>query len=404
MTKMMKRLMSLMLGMMLVMTCCPALAEENTMQDSGADVLTLSELRELTAELQALAMTSELLNDPASSPTEEGYEFQYSFGMIYADSPVMGIDTQVQAVVLTSAEVQGVRGLQVGDDLSIVLQACYNENASLRGSRETAVLYVLDMLPGCLSWGLVKRDGQRVQTVEYAVHERMELDGEGYSDAGVIFTMTDNVVSAIRLYGMTGRISEETVTQVRDEMYVEELFLLDDYVQVPSSYIGSELTMFDGTDLQFSGLDFMGLTPDNVSNVLGEVLDDVWMENGDAGYVRTMSFADCDVSFLYDAQKLAPRIYMLVIAQDGMEGPRATRIGDSLMQVYNRFRNGEGAEETSGREWLYGDEDSGVYGVVDYAPDAAVMRYSLVLETGAQVVLNLTFSSSVLEEIMLYVE
>lgn len=401
---MMKRLLSLMLTLMMVLCCLPALAEDAAQQDGGADVLTLSELKELANQIQQLAMASVPTNDPSASPTEDGYEFQYSFGTIYADSPAMSIDTQVQAIVLTSAEVQGVRAIQVGDDLSLVLQACYNENPTLRGNQDAAVLYLLDMLPESLAWGEVKRDGQRVHTVEYAVHERAELDGDGYSDAGVIFTMEDNVVSAIRIYGLTERVSLETVTQVRDELRVQEMFMLDGYELVPSSYIGSELPMFDGTDLQFSGLDFMGLTPESATMVLGEAIDDVWMENGDAGYVRTMSFADCDVSFCYDAQKQSPRIYMLVIAQDGMEGPRATRIGDTLLQVYNRFRNGEGAEEASGREWLYGDEESGVYGMIDYAIDAAVMRFSLVLEDGRRVAMNLTFSSSVLEEIMLYVE
>ena len=37
----------------------------------------------------------------------------------------------------------------------------------------------------------------------------------------------------------------------------------DDYVQVPSSYNGADLPMFDGTDLQFSGIDFMSMTPES---------------------------------------------------------------------------------------------------------------------------------------------
>ena len=109
-----------------------------------------------------------------------------------------------------------------------------------------------------MRWGEVKRDGQRVQTVEYAVHERVETDGEGYTDTGVIFTMEDNIVSAIRVYGLSARTTEAEISTVRDNLRFDALF--DDYVQVPSSYNGADLPMFDGTDLQFSGIDFMSQT------------------------------------------------------------------------------------------------------------------------------------------------
>ena len=334
--------------------------------------------------------------------TEDGYAFEYSFGTIYADSPAMSIDTQLLSIVLTSAEEQGPRDIQVGDELSIVLEANYSENPSLRGSRESAVLYVLDLLPESMRWGEVKRDGQRVQTVEYAVHERVETDGEGYTDTGVIFTMEDNIVSAIRVYGLSARTTEAEISTVRDNLRFDALF--DDYVQVPSSYNGADLPMFDGTDLQFSGIDFMSLAPESAADVLGDVIDDVWVENGTDGYVRTMTFAACDITFLYDAQKQNPQVEMLLIAADGMEGPRASRIGDTFAQVYNRFRNDNTAIDENDTEHLYGDEESGQYGVVEYTVDGTVMRFGLVLDDGVRVVLRLEFTASVLSEIMVYIE
>ena len=248
----------------------------------------------------------------------------------------------------------------------------------------------------------MKRDGQRVQTVEYAVHERVETDGEGYTDTGVIFTMEDNIVSAIRVYGLSARTTEAEISTVRDNLRFDALF--DDYVQVPSSYNGAELPMFDGTDLQFSGIDFMSLTPESAADVLGDVIDDVWVENGTDGYVRTMTFAACDITFLYDAQKQNPQVEMLLIAADGMEGPRASRIGDTFAQVYNRFRNDNTAIDENDTEHLYGDEESGQYGVVEYTVDGTVMRFGLVLDDGVRVVLRLEFTASVLSEIMVYIE
>ena len=304
---MMKRMFCLLLTVLMGVSCIFASAEDA--QDNSADALTLAELQAFAARMQTLAMASTPLNDPADAKTEDGYAFEYSFGTIYADSPAMSIDTQLLSIVLTSAEEQGPRDIQVGDELSIVLEANYSENPSLRGSRESAVLYVLDLLPESMRWGEVKRDGQRVQTVEYAVHERVETDGEGYTDTGVIFTMEDNIVSAIRVYGLSARTTEAEISTVRDNLRFDALF--DDYVQVPSSYNGADLPMFDGTDLQFSGIDLMSLTPESAADVLGDVIDDVWVENGTDGYVRTMTFAACDITFLYDAQKQNPQVEML---------------------------------------------------------------------------------------------
>ena len=372
---MMKRMFCLLLTVLMGVSCIFASAEDA--QDNSADALTLAELQAFAARMQTLAMASTPLNDPADAKTEDGYAFEYSFGTIYADSPAMSIDTQLLSIVLTSAEEQGPRDIQVGDELSIVLEANYSENPSLRGSRESAVLYVLDLLPESMRWGEVKRDGQRVQTVEYAVHERVETDGEGYTDTGVIFTMEDNIVSAIRVYGLSARTTEAEISTVRDNLRFDALF--DDYVQVPSSYNGADLPMFDGTDLQFSGIDFMSLTPESAADVLGDVIDDVWVEQN-------------------------PQVEMLLIAADGMEGPRASRIGDTFAQVYNRFRNDNTAIDENDTEHLYGDEESGQYGVVEYTVDGTVMRFGLVLDDGVRVVLRLEFTASVLSEIMVYIE
>ena len=314
----------------------------------------------------------------------------------------MAIDTQVLSIVLTNADEQGPRSIQVGDDLSILLQANYSENPSLTGSSESAVLYVVNLLPDSLYWGEVKRDGQRVQTVEYAAYEREETDGDGYSNTGVIFTMEDNLVSAIRIYGLTERIEEPEVTAVLNNLLMSTSY--DDYTQVATSADGASLTMFDGNDLLFAGLDFMSLTPDDASAVLGEPLEDVWMENDDEGYVRTLTYASCDISFLYDTQKENPQVYMLLIAEDGMEGPRASRIGDTLTEVYNRFYHDDLNIEENDRKWLYGDEESGVYGLIDYAADSDVMRFGLVLADGTAVSLRLEFIDNVLDEIVLYIQ
>ena len=103
--------------------------------------------------------------------------------------------------------------------------------------------------------------------------------------------------------------------------------------------------------------------------------------------------------------KANPAVYMLMLVADGIEGPRAVRIGDTFPQVFNRFRNGEGEFDGVSRETLYGDEATGEFGAAEYGMDAsATLRYGLVLEDGRHVVLHMTFTDMVLSEVMLYME
>ncbi len=390
----MKKLLPLLLALLLL--CCAAAAEE-----SVADTLLLTELTEWAARYQSRAMLTEPLNNPAESLTVDGYEFIYEFATLYADQPVMGADTAVSAVVVTSPDEDGPRGVHVDDTLDAAMAVFYNENPDLRGSRENAMLYLIDLLPESLQWAEVQRDGQRVQTVQYAVHDQLTSGGEGYSDAGLILTMQDGTVSAIRAYGLSSRITFDEVHELRSRLQASAQ--ADDYVQVPFSYDGAALDKFGGVDLIFSGMDFTTLTPDYVMMRLGEPVSDNWVEDENA-LIRTLTYADCEMTFTCGADGSNPQIYMFLITSPGMDGPRAVRMGETFPEVYNRFRNGEGEFDGVSREVLYGSEVSGEFGVADYGSDASVtLRYGLVLDDGCRVVLHMTFTEMVLTEIMVYV-
>lgn len=388
----MKTLLALLLALILPVMC---MAEE-----SASDTLTLPELTEWAARYQARAMDAEPLNDPAQSLTSDGYEFIYDFATLYADRAVMDEKTIVSAVVVTSPEEEGPRGVKVDDTLAAATAAFYTENPEMRGSRSNAVLYLIDLLPESLQWAEIQRDGQRVQTVQYAVHEQLTTGGDGYADAGLILTMQDNTVSAIRVYGLNSRLTFDEVYALRAQMI--SAAQADDYVQVPMSYDGASLEKFSGADLIFSGLDFTTLTPDYAMMMLGDPLEDEWVQDENSS-IRTMTFADCEITFTCDAEGNNPRIYMLLITSGGMDGPRAVCIGNTFPEVFNRFRNGEGEFDGVSREILYGSEESGEFGVADYGSDASVtLRYGLVLQEGGRVVLHMTFTEMVLTEVMLY--
>ncbi|MBQ2951932.1 MAG: hypothetical protein IJE07_00075 [Clostridia bacterium] len=369
-------------------------------EETEADTLLLPELTEWAARYQARALEAEPLNDPAASLTSDGYEFIYEFATLYADRPVMDEKTVVYAVVVTSPEEEGPRGVKVDDALATAMAAFYNENPDLRGSRDNAVIYVIDLLPESLQWAEVQRDGQRVQTVQYAVHDRLSDGGDGYTDAGLIFTMQDGTVSAIRVYGLSGGITFDETYALRDRMQVAAL--ADGYQQVPMSYDGASLEKFGAADLLFAGMDFTTLTPDYVAMRMGEPITDEWVQDEDAS-IRTMTYASCELTFTCDAEGNNPRIYMFLITDAGMDGPRAVCVGNTFPEVFNRFRNGEGEFDGVSREILYGSEASGEFGVADYGSDASVtLRYGLVLEDGSRVVLHMTFTEMVLMEIMVY--
>ena len=96
---------------------------------------------------------------------------------------------------------------------------------------------------------------------------------------------------------------------------------------------------------------------------------------------------------------------MLAIYGDGIEGPRAVRIGDEFADVYNRFRNGEGEYQEDGSEMMYGVENEGSFAKATYGADAsATALYSFLLEDGRRVTMQLFFDIMECSQILLSVD
>ena len=396
---MMKKCVALFLALMMALSLTTAVAE------SDADALDYDELMDWAEGFKTRALAAGApLNDPTEDAayTEDGYAFVYDFATLYMDRPEMTADSVLQAVVVYSPEEQGPRGTGVDQLSSEVLNAFYNENNDLQGDSSFAALYVSDTMPAGALWGWVQRDGQRIETIQYAVHEQLSSGGDGYTDCGLVYTLSDNLVAAIRAYGLNETISADEVRSNLDA--VQEVSEKTEYAQVPMSINGSELEMFDRDDLIFSGLDFLSLTPEEAEARLGAAQEDDWMED-EGAYLRSMEFASCTMTFSYDAQKQNPTLEMLSIDMDGLEGPRCVRIGDTLSSVISRFRNGEGDYDGVSREVLYGDGENAPYGLAEYGDDAtAGLWYAAKLEDGRTVVLSMSFEQMYLSDITLYVD
>ncbi len=396
---MMKKCVALFLALMMVLSLTTAVAE------SDADALDYDELMNWAEGFKTRALAAGApLNNPTEEAayTEDGYAFVYDFATLYMDRPEMTADSVLQAVVVYSPEEQGPRGTGVDQLSSEVLNAFYNENDDLQGDSSFAALYVSDTMPAGALWGWVQRDGQRIETIQYAVHEQLSSGGDGYTDCGLVYTLSDNLVAAIRAYGLNETISADEVRSNLDA--VQEVSEKTEYAQVPTSINGSELEMFDRDDLIYSGLDYLSLTPEEAEARLGAAQEDDWMED-EGAYLRSMEFASCTMTFSYDAQKQNPVLEMLSIDMDGLEGPRCVRIGDTLSSVISRFRNGEGDYDGVSREVLYGDGENAPYGLAEYGDDAtAGLWYAAKLEDGRTVVLSMSFEQMYLSDITLYVD
>ena len=393
---MLKRMLCL-LFVLALLPVLPAMAEE-----SNADILTLEELRQWVNDYKIRAMASQPLNDPTAeeSLTEDGYQFIYGFATLYMDSPEMTADSEVQALVIFSDEEEGLRGVQVNAPAAEVLAAYYTENADLVGNSEQALLYAVDLMPEGAYVGTVHRNGQRIEVIDYSVYEQPPTGGDGYTDAGILYTMANGNVSTIRAYGLNLRIQAGNVAaNVAD---ARKLSAETSYSQVLTSLDGSELEMFNSEDMIFSGVNVPTMSPEDATAAFGEPLDDVWL-NDDDGFMRIMQFASCEVTFLYDSARQNGRVKNLTIDTDLLEGPRSVRVGDMVASVRNRFRSGEG-EDSGDSEVLYGSEESGVFGTADYGMDAsAVLRYGALSEDGVPVLLYLNFEELYLREIILMI-
>ena len=393
---MLKRVLCL-LFVLTLLPVWPAWAEE-----SGADILTLEELRQWVNDYKIRAMATQPLNDPTAeeSLTEDGYLFVYEFARLYMDGPEMTADSAVRALVVYDPDEAGLRGVRVDDPVEAVLAAYYTENEDLVGNSGQALLYAVDLMPEGGYIGTVHRDGQRIQVIDYSVYEQPPTDGDGYTDAGLLYTVDDGLVSAIRAYGLCERIDTEDVAVAMEN--ARRLNAEATYSQVQTSAVGAELEPFNSEDMIFSGIDFPALTPEDAAAAFGDALDDVWLDDVN-GYMRTMQFESCEVTFLYDAARQNGRVKTLTINTDRLEGPRSVRVGDTVAGVRSRFRNGEG-EDSGLREVLYGSEDSGVFGTAAYGEDAsAVLRYGALSEDGVPVLLYLNFEQLYLSEIILMV-
>ncbi len=362
---------------------------------ANAEALTLSEMEAFAAALKERALTSELLNDPADEDalSEDGYAMIYDFAALYCDQPAMTAETKLSAAMIRDEETAALRGVHLNAYYPDVIAAFRNDNPSLDGSRSGALLYLDGDAETGFVYGLALRDGQRLQSVEYGAVAPTE---GGFTRAALTFSIDMNLVSGIRLEGLTEITDAEAAASLMGEL--QTLGTERGYTEFPVSWTGTDLAVFGEEDLTFSGISFLELQPDS----FGSLAEDVLMSNDEDGWLRVVNTEDYSATFLCDENGENARIAYLELTSDSVDGPRGVRLGDSFGMDFNRFRNGEGEVAADGlSEMLYGSEGTAPWGKAFYADsDGMALRYVTAAQ-GREVELYLHYTGTELTEIRL---
>jgi len=360
-----KRLMIFVLVMCLAMPLFSAAGEEMA-------PLTVDEVNAFLEE-----MRKEALEDGALTvvPDENGgYSAAFAGGVLHLaddalreDSAVVGAQLnrdredlrQLSAAVQESEETQGAT-------LENVLAAypCANEN--LYGTYEEAVVMMMGELPGSAFVGVASRDGQKVETVTYYAYET--VGGETVR-AEVTYHFAENYLTYVTVSGAHGVENAESelayFALLQEEM---------DYRHYPVSEDGSVLDMFAREDLFFSGVDFLSLTEEELSERFGAPREDQYLKDEDGTYIRICAWDGIELSLRYDENKNLLGVENLHVLTPLMEGPRGVRVGDSVTSLMLRFRHGEGGFDGSATV-LYGENGAAPYGEVRYEDSGAYLTY-----------------------------
>jgi len=390
------------LMMILVMlTATPFCALAGDLDVGG---LTVQELSDWAMRLMS-RLHADNPQGPKEQPelTEDGYALVYGDVTLYLNTPTLNEESELNAIVVTGYEVECPRGVGISDTQQQLLTAYANENPTLLGSHDFAVLYLSDSLPEEVLWGRVQRDGQQIRAVQYAVHELVPDMQDQYTDSGLIYSLEDGYVTAVRAYGLSDIITKEQVEKNIEEVAAQQQD--ESYFAYVQSSEGTDIDAFDRDDLFFSGMDFLSLTPETAVATLGAYETETWLEDDGGDWLRILQWPAAEITFAYDKDKVFQRVDTFALSQRGLEGPRAVMVGDSLSSVIMRFRHSEGEFDGSTTEVLYGDGEAPPFGLAEYNGATATLHYAQPV-SGAEGIENVTlymiFMDTELTELFVY--
>ncbi len=331
-------------------------------------------------------------------PVEEGYAANLDgYTMVVKENALNTASTVLSVSLTADPETQRFcpRGISLGSTLEDVLAAYPSDNPTLIGNYFEAALYIDGLLPSA-AVGFVLRDGQHILHIVHRVYAPVD---DGIICHEIMYSFTDDIVSGIRVTGMEGSITE---VQAQEEMdSIIEMQEETGYFAYPSSDDGTTLAMFDRDDLYFSGLDFLGMTPDQALSLFGEPQVDTWMQDSTGEYLRIQEWDGVQAMFLYDNAKKLIRLDTLTLSTPEIDGPRGIRVGDMLTSIINRFHSGNAHSE--GETFLlYGENGIAPYATLEEAEFITALTYVMALDSNT-VTMSLVFGDARLQSIKLFI-
>lgn len=393
---------SLLLCLLLILPWAACAEQPTPAPEASPSPLLLEELtlwRDLMQETWA-PMTPE----ESQGTGEGGYRLDYPFGTVDASAASLNASMNpVQGFTLVTNDYEDPRGLTVGASVADVLAAYPVQNPALQGDAHYASLYAYaeeDMAEtDTLGWAWVLRSQETITALQYNVSQR-QADGT-YVEAGILYTIEDDEVTAIQLYGFDRTTTEE---EARANLKsVQDLAIKDSFTP-GAAEAAQEATRFDADDLAFAGFHFQKSTPEAILTLFGTPQsDEEILDEGEQ--VRIISYPDAMFEFRIGSYGEAA-LSSVLVQMHTLTGPRGIRVGDTLGDVLDTFyRNDNVGNDTINP--LYGDGETPPFGLLSFQEGgSATVRYGYQEqdEAGNDItyLLRLAFQDEVLTEYMLY--
>lgn len=373
------RLFSLILCAMMLFSFAFA---ENTQADAVENADVSGDTQDAISTSEILSWVENILarpeiaeeNPEATQKEDLGYAVKRESCTIYYDSEDIE-NAHVTAIRVNDPSFNGPRGEMIYDEQSELLKIYPNDNVDLVGDRDFAVLYLETQMPDRASYGIVSRDGQKIRTVEYYVHE---LKPSGmYSNIVLSFEIENNSIESISAYGFMDEISEEAVYENIQNISAKKN--ANSYFAYKTSPNGDELEPFEREDLIFSGIDVLSVDSNKLAEILGHPDTDERNEI-DGVKQHVLSWNGITASFVEEEN--TERISRFTIDDSIIEGPRGTVIGDKFSTVYSRFMSSGNAVNDDNQEILYGDDKN--FGIASYYPNGMELIYQKLIEISSK--------------------
>lgn len=381
---MMKKLLAVMLCLMMIVPVAMA---------GDKSALTSDLLDGWVDDMYLLAVMQEEMTE---NPVQEGdqYVISYSFGTYNLNTPGWQDNTQILGLSITGPEVGDPMGVQVGSSLSTLLNAYANDNPTLLGTEDTAVLYLVDLLPETAMWARAEKENGQVYSVQYACQHQLG-DADAYHDAGIIYSIENDTVTGITAYGLCEEVTLDTIHVTLDHVA---------YQQGELGY-QPEILLEDGTefnekDLVLNGKPFDELTPEDAAALLGSLTGESELVS-DEGTYKMITFDKGEADFNYNAAGESPCLDALILLDESVIGPRGVHVGMSVAEVINTFRQDDHMS-IDGRTVLYGDSSRAPYGELAYVGGTeGEILYIAATSTG-RVAMRCCFENNTVVEILIY--